>query len=67
MVMYTVSVAGECPVGRTVTLVFQTTEGGMWGPWSSSVRVPVDDRSAAEQAEWTERPADRFVEVSVRV
>ena len=77
--MYTVNVAGERPVGRTVTLVFQTTEGekrnqgktdrtgvtSMWGPWSSSVRVLVDDQMAAEQAEWTERPADRFVEVAL--
>jgi hypothetical protein len=81
MVMYTVSVSGERPVGRTVTLVFQTNDGerrnqgktdptgvaSMWGPWSSSVRVLVDDQTAAEEAEWTERPADRFVEVSVNL
>jgi hypothetical protein len=76
--MYTVSVSGERRVGRTVTLVFQTNDGerrnqgktdrtgvaSMWGPWSSSVRVLVDDQMAAQEAEWTERPADRFVEVA---
>ena len=76
MVMYTVSVRSA---GRTVTLVFQTSEGErrnqgktyrtgvaiMWGPWSSSVRVMVDDETAVEQANWTERPADRFTEVNL--
>src|SRR5947209_3827041 len=78
MVMYTVHVIGEPAAGRAVTLVFQTNEGetknqsktdrtgvaSMWGPWSNFVRVLVDNRTAVEQAEWTERPADRFVEVS---
>ena len=76
--MYTVHVTGEPAAGRAVTLVFQTNEGetknqsktdrtgvaSMWGPWSNFVRVLVDNQTAVEQAEWTERPADRFVEVS---
>ena len=76
--MYTVSVSGERTAGRLVTLVFQTEEGekrnqdktdrtgvaSMWGPWSSSVRVLVDNQTVVEDANWTERPADRFVEVA---
>ncbi len=75
--MYTVSVSGERPAGRIVTLVFQTNAGekknqsetdrtgvaSMWGPWSESVRVLIDNRTVVDEAEWTERPADRFVEV----
>jgi hypothetical protein len=77
MVMYTVSVSGEPRAGRLVKLIFQTNDGektnqgktdltgvaSMWGPWSSSVRVLVDDQTAVEHASWTERPADRFVAV----
>ncbi len=75
--MYTVRVSGEPAAGREVRLVFKTSEGEktnqcatdrtgvayMWGPWSESVRVLVDGRIAVEQAKWTERPADRYVEI----
>jgi hypothetical protein len=78
MVMYTVRVSGGRAMDRAITLVFQTDEGetrnqgktdrtgvaSMWGPWSASVRVLIDNQAAVECANWTERAADRFVELA---
>lgn len=75
--MYTVRLVGNNVNKRRVMLVFTTNEGektkkgktdatgvvSMWGPWSPSVRILVDDHPVAERQQWDERPADRYTEV----